>query len=123
MARLPSTQYIIQQSDGLVTLTEDGTERVIASFDPADADDTARTQKAIYDSPLGDEDKCFAHFWSGYFHAHATSALDGLIRAVLEALCEKQGLSLDSEADPGTPARNYELALRLGIGQVFGIPE
>lgn len=45
----------------------------------------------------------------------------GIVRDVLVALCERDGLSLDSEADPGTPARNYELAMRLGIGQVFGV--
>lgn len=41
-----------------------------------------------------------------------------LLRDVLEALCRQRGLSLDSEAEPGRPARNYELADRLGIGEV-----
>ena len=72
MARLPGMQYIIQQNDGIVTLFEDGTQKVIVAFDPADNDATARAQKTIYDSDLSDEDKCFAHFWSGYFHAHAS---------------------------------------------------
>jgi hypothetical protein len=49
------------------------------------------------------------------------AAAEELIRKILEALCRKDEISLDSEADPGTPARNYELALRLGIGQVFGL--
>jgi|SRR6185437_77720 len=44
-----------------------------------------------------------------------------LVREILEALCRQKGISLDSEAEPGTPARNFELALRLGIGEVFGI--
>ena len=44
-----------------------------------------------------------------------------LVREILVALAERDGVSLDSEADPGTPARNYELALRLGIGKVFGL--
>ena len=44
-----------------------------------------------------------------------------MVRDVLVAWCEKEGLSLDSEAEPGTPARNYELAIRLGIGRVFGV--
>jgi hypothetical protein len=44
-----------------------------------------------------------------------------VIREILEALCAKHGISLDSTAEPGTPARNYELADRLGIGQVFGL--
>lgn len=47
---------------------------------------------------------------------------DSLIREILEAICERDGVSLDSAAEPGTPARNYELAMRLGIGHVFGIP-
>lgn len=50
--------------------------------------------------------------------SEATSAL---LREVLEALVVKQGGSLDSDVEPGTPARNYELADRLGIPQVFGL--
>ena len=73
MTRLPSEQYLIQQIDGLVILFQEGSEREIASFDPSDANATAKAQKDIYDSELSDEDKCFAHFWSGYFHAHALS--------------------------------------------------
>jgi hypothetical protein len=44
-----------------------------------------------------------------------------LVRAVLEAVCERDGISLESAVVPGEPARNYELALRLKIGHVFGI--
>jgi hypothetical protein len=51
----------------------------------------------------------------------AVSAGDALIREILEALCRRDGLPLDSDVVPGEPARNYELAIRLGIGQVFGI--
>jgi hypothetical protein len=72
MARLPSERYLIQQIDAdLVILFEDGTEREIVRFDPSDNNATALAQKDIHFSELGDEDKCFAHFWSGYFHAHA----------------------------------------------------
>lgn len=71
MARLPSERYLIQQIDGQVVLFEDGTEREIVRFDPTDANATARAQRAIFLSELNAEDKCFAHFWSGYFHAHA----------------------------------------------------
>jgi hypothetical protein len=46
-----------------------------------------------------------------------------LVRDILVALCRKQGLSLTSDVEPETPARNYELATRLGIGYVFGIPD
>ena len=47
---------------------------------------------------------------------------DAILRSVLEALCERDGIPLDSTADPGRPARNYELADRLRIGHVFGLP-
>jgi hypothetical protein len=51
----------------------------------------------------------------------AADAATALVRDVLVALCERDGLALDSAADPGRPARNYELAIRLGIGRVFGL--
>lgn len=53
-------------------------------------------------------------------------AADGLIRDILEALCSRDGISLESSipgAEPGEPARNYELGDRLGIGHVFGLQE
>lgn len=50
-------------------------------------------------------------------------AADGLIRDILESLCRRDGLSLESAVVPGEPARNYELADRLGIGHVFGLKE
>ena len=46
-----------------------------------------------------------------------------LVRAILEAVCERDGIPLESSAEPGEPARNYELALRLKIGKVFGLRE
>lgn len=74
MARLPSERFLIQQLDGVVVLFEEGTEREIVRFDPADKNATARAQRTIYaEATLSDEDRCFAHFWSGYFHAHATA--------------------------------------------------
>ena len=71
MARLPGEQFRIQQVGGSVVLFEDYTEREIVRFNPASADDSARAQKVIHDSELSDEDKAFAHFWSGYFYACA----------------------------------------------------
>jgi hypothetical protein len=44
-----------------------------------------------------------------------------LVREILEALCRRDGLPLTSYVVPDEPARNYELALRLGIGSVFGV--
>lgn len=66
-----------------------------------------------------EQEECFAPFQSG----EQVSVPDDLIRDVLEALCCRDGLSLDSAAEPGEPARNYELADRLGIGHVFGLRE
>jgi hypothetical protein len=48
---------------------------------------------------------------------------DNLIREILEALCRRDGVPLESDVDPGQPARNYELADRLNIGHVFGLQE
>lgn len=53
----------------------------------------------------------------------AVAAGDALIRDILESLCRRDGLSLDSAVVPGEPARNYELAGRLGIGHVFGLKD
>lgn len=76
MARLPSEQWLIQQIGDEVILFQDGSEREIVRFDPSDGNRTAQVQKIIHDSELSDEDKCFAHFWCGYFYAHATGWAD-----------------------------------------------
>ena len=46
---------------------------------------------------------------------------DRLLRDVLEALCVRDGISLESSVVPGEPARNYELTERLGIGHVWEV--
>jgi hypothetical protein len=71
LARLPSERYLIQQIGGEVILFEEGTEREIVRFDPADGGSLGPALKVISDSELSEEDKAFAHFWSGYFYAHA----------------------------------------------------
>jgi hypothetical protein len=53
----------------------------------------------------------------------SVQAADRPVRDILEALCRRDGLSLESTVTPGEPARNYELASRLGIGHVFGLRE
>lgn len=59
-----------------------------------------------------------------YYDGYQEAMMDaGLVRDILVALAERDGVSLDSEADPGTSARNYELALRLRIGHVFGLEQ
>lgn len=71
MARLPSERFLIQQIAGMVILFEDGSEREIVRFYPDSHDAVARAQGVINESDLDPEDKAFAHFWSGYFYAHA----------------------------------------------------
>lgn len=74
MAQLPPDgQWLMQQIDGEVILFERYTERELMRFDPSDPNAAAIAQKTIYDlEDLSPEQKCFAHFWSGYFYAHAT---------------------------------------------------
>lgn len=78
MAQLPNGDWLIQQIGGQVILFHRYTEEEIVKFDPSDADAVAQAQKVIHDSPLLDpESKCFAHFWSGYFYAHASHSDGG----------------------------------------------
>lgn len=78
MAQLPPDgEWLIQQIDDEVILFKRYTEEEVVRFRPGDADATAKAQKVIHDSDrLSAEAKCFAHFWSGYFHAHASGGLD-----------------------------------------------
>jgi spore coat polysaccharide biosynthesis predicted glycosyltransferase SpsG len=75
MARLSSDKYLIQQIGDNVILFEDGSERQIVKYD-VDVNATAQAQLTIVDSELNPEDKSFAHFWCGYFYAHACHAED-----------------------------------------------
>lgn len=79
MARLTwDSGWLIQQMGGIVHLFREGDEATIVRFDPSDANATAQAQKVIHDSSqLTDEEKCFAHFWSGYFHAYANEVPNG----------------------------------------------
>lgn len=78
MARLPGDRYVIQQIAGLVILFRRGSEEEILRFKPSDADACAKAQRAIYlNNDLNDEEKCFAHFWSGYFYCNATQGIEG----------------------------------------------
>lgn len=73
MAQLPPDgEWLIQQESGTVRLFNRYTEDEIVSFDPSDPNASARAQGAIAkDERLDDEQKSFAHFWSGYFYAYA----------------------------------------------------
>lgn len=74
MAQLPPDgEWLVQQIGDMVVIFHRYTEEEILRFDPADANAAAQAQKKIYDMDrLTAEQKCFAHFWSGYFYAHAT---------------------------------------------------
>lgn len=68
----PDGDWLIQQHDGTVVLFHRYTEEEIVRFDPSDGDACAVAQGIIHaDDRLNDEQKSFAHFWSGYFYAHA----------------------------------------------------
>lgn len=68
----PDGRILVQQNDGIVTIFDSYTQEEYVRFDPTDADAAARAQKDIYDcSHLTAEQKCYAHFWSGYFYAHS----------------------------------------------------
>jgi hypothetical protein len=65
--------WLIQQIGGDVILFQRYTEEEVVRFPAGDPDAAAKAQKTIYDDDrLTDEEKCFAHFWSGYFYAHGT---------------------------------------------------
>lgn len=74
MAQLPPDgQWLIQQINGVVILFERYTERELLRFNPYDANDAASAQHTIHLlDELTAEQKTFAHFWSGYFYAHAS---------------------------------------------------
>lgn len=74
MAQLPPDgDYVIQDNGGTVNLSHRHGETPLVSFDPADPDQCATAQGRIAAlSELSGEQKTFAHFWSGYFYAHAT---------------------------------------------------
>jgi hypothetical protein len=75
MAQLPGGDWLIQQTDGVVRLFHRYTEELIVEFEAGYDDAVAKAQATIHASDrLTEEQKCFAHFWSGYFYAHATAA-------------------------------------------------
>jgi len=68
----PDGEWLIQQIGGQVILFNRYTEAEIVRFDPHDVNAAAQAQADIHMVPeLNDEQRCFAHFWSGYFYALA----------------------------------------------------
>ena len=77
MAQLPSETYLIQQIGQRVVLFHRYTEEELVSFDPSDRNAVAVAQSIIHRlDQLTPEDRGFAHFWSGYFYAHASAGDD-----------------------------------------------
>lgn len=72
MVQLPGGDWLIQQIDGVVVLFHRYTEKEIVRFDPRDINLAAQAQSVIHRSDqLDAEQRCFAHFWSGYFYRAA----------------------------------------------------
>lgn len=73
MAQLPPDgEYLVQQVGDDVVLFHRYTEEELVRFNPTDGDATARAQRVIAElEQLTVEQRSFAHFWSGYFYAHA----------------------------------------------------
>jgi hypothetical protein len=74
MAQLPPDgEWLIQQIDGEVILFQRYTEEEVVRFPAADADAAAKAQYVIFKTNrLDAEQKSMAHFWCGYFYAHAS---------------------------------------------------
>lgn len=73
MAQLPPDgEFIIQQIGGNVVLFRRHTEEQLAAWVATDGGACARAQVDIAGlEELNGEQKAMAHFWSGYFYAHA----------------------------------------------------
>lgn len=75
MAQLPPDgEWLVQQIGGDVILFHRHTEMEIVRAPADNADLMVRAQATIYKAPqLNAEQKSMAHFWFGYFYAHATA--------------------------------------------------
>lgn len=74
MAQLPGGDWLVQQVENEVIIFRRYTEKEIVRIEANNPDAFAKAQKTIYDSEeLTAEQKCFAHFWCGYFYAHSES--------------------------------------------------
>lgn len=73
MAQLPPDgNWLIQQIAGDVVLFQRHTEQELVRYPADNASATGDAQKMILESEeLTPEAKAFAHFWCGYFYAHA----------------------------------------------------
>jgi hypothetical protein len=68
----PDGEWLIQQIGNEVILFHRHTEEEIVRFRPGELSSVLPAQQVIAeDRRLDVEQKSFAHFWSGYFFAHA----------------------------------------------------
>lgn len=68
----PDGTWLIQQIGGEVVLFHRHTQVEVVRFNPGDLSSVLPAQRVIAEYPrLSAEQKSFAHFWSGYFFAHA----------------------------------------------------
>jgi hypothetical protein len=71
MAQLPNSDYLVQSAHPYIILFHRHTEEELVKIVATDRDAVAKAQLTIHELPqLSEEDKCFAHFWFGYFYAH-----------------------------------------------------
>jgi hypothetical protein len=78
MAQLPPDgEWLMQQQEDQVVLFNRNTERELLRWCIDDPNLTAQMQHKIHLlKELTPEQKCFAHFWAGYFHAYTCHGLD-----------------------------------------------
>ena len=78
MAQLPPDgTWLIQQIGGEVILFHRHTEEELLRFNPSNGSEAAVAQGAIHHlRELNPEQKSMAHFWSGYFYAHASGRIE-----------------------------------------------
>lgn len=74
MAQLPPDgTWLVQQIGGEVVVFHRHTEEEIVRFEARNPTAAAMAQRVIHiDTRLDAEQKSMAHFWCGYFYAHAT---------------------------------------------------
>lgn len=71
MAQLPNSDYLVQSEGSMIFIVHRYSEEELITVDATDKNAVAQAQYTIYTLPeLSAEDKCFAHFWFGYFYGH-----------------------------------------------------
>jgi hypothetical protein len=72
MAQLPPDgDWLVQNIGGDIVIYHRYTEEEVVRYPSGNANATSKAQQIIFESEkLTDEQKCFAHFWCGYFYGH-----------------------------------------------------